>query len=335
MILHRKKIIFIHVAKTAGTSVEQHLRRHSDWPDLYPYDESWKVPFGYREHDTVVDIRNAIGDDLFDSYFKFTIVRNPFDRLVSLWRYGLLRDRPSHTGIRPGMCFKDWLRESWNRFPSTLDYITDENGKIQVDKVYKFENLQNAWLNICEKADIGKETLSHFRKTTALSLRARSINGNITEPAQDNYRNYYSVDSEQFLMSKLKDEFDIFGYKKIDRSKITLSNKSKFWDKFGVAHMRSFKTDEKYKLTQLEGIGCTENVSIHRAPTIMDTNHKLTSDMKQFQASRFIESIAKIDAADRQTDNHTLDHNKKIDGLSNECTDVSSAKLAMDIKLKI
>jgi hypothetical protein len=330
MILHRKKIIFIHIPKTAGTTIEQHLRAHSDWPSLYPHDAPWKVPFGYREHDTANDIKKAIGNDLFESYFKFTIVRNPFDRMVSVWKYGLLRDRPTHTGIRPGICFSDWLRESWNRFPSTLDYITDENGKIQVDKVYKFENLQNAWDDICENMQIEKEPLSRFRKTSAKSLRSRAVNGNISQAPVDNYRNYYTIDSEKFLMAKLKDEFDIFGYGSINRSKVTPPNKSKFWDRFGVAHMRSFKVEEKYKLTQIKGAGVwndeNETLPIVRAPTELSHKRDITRKMNQFQTDRFIEG-----AGDMNIDNYTLDHSKKIDGLSNKWVDEHASEAVISM----
>ena len=76
MILKDKKIIFIHIPRTGGTSIEKYFdfKFSADWS---PETAQHLTMEEYNEH-----------YDL-DKYFKFTTVRNPWDRLMSwyLWSY--------------------------------------------------------------------------------------------------------------------------------------------------------------------------------------------------------------------------------------------------------
>jgi hypothetical protein len=71
MISHDYKCIFVHIMRCAGTSVEQWICQ-SDW---------WFIEH-QTKHLLTSQARSLYRDD-WDSYFKFAIVRNPFDRMVS------------------------------------------------------------------------------------------------------------------------------------------------------------------------------------------------------------------------------------------------------------
>ncbi len=89
-ISHQYKAIFVHIPKTAGSSIEAVLGMHGGKPDvgLVPYPNQFldydRLYGEQLTHLSAAQIKAELRNDtLFDSYFKFTIVRNPWERLVS------------------------------------------------------------------------------------------------------------------------------------------------------------------------------------------------------------------------------------------------------------
>jgi len=102
LISHRFKFIYIKNRKVAGASVESFFGKYCITPkDEQHYTHSEVVdevssPFGvigkrgaagkyktYWGHMPAIDIQKEIGKDLFRSYTKFCVVRNPWDKIVS------------------------------------------------------------------------------------------------------------------------------------------------------------------------------------------------------------------------------------------------------------
>lgn len=87
------RFIFIHVPKTGGTSVTEYLRGYGGEDDLYvdrPTAAGSETPLGaarLRKHSSAVQVRKELGSQEFDSFFKFCVVRNPFVRTMSLFRF--------------------------------------------------------------------------------------------------------------------------------------------------------------------------------------------------------------------------------------------------------
>jgi chondroitin 4-sulfotransferase 11 len=99
MVSHRYRCVFAHVPKCAGTSV----RRLFDLQPVTPpyWHCSWE------------EAEAALGRETLISYFKFTIVRNPWDRIVSAWRMFL--DKP-------------WCRQDRHyTLPEFIATVTDES----------------------------------------------------------------------------------------------------------------------------------------------------------------------------------------------------------------
>jgi hypothetical protein len=95
MISHKHHCIFVHIPKTGGSSIEDVI-----WPGERTEADLWmgfisrysnKYQTGGLQHLLARQIREEVGAEVFDSYFKFTFVRNPWDKAVS--QFASMRDR--------------------------------------------------------------------------------------------------------------------------------------------------------------------------------------------------------------------------------------------------
>jgi hypothetical protein len=149
-------MIFLKTRKTAGSSVEIWLAPHldpesdlaaltADLRDYRPDLESRLKPRGLMPHATAAQVRSLVGDSVWRSYFKFAIERNPWDRLISLWRW---RQRHRNASISLQAFLDaiadgspDRLRaanaEGWSNWPI---YTIDD--RIVVDRVIRYDRLE-------------------------------------------------------------------------------------------------------------------------------------------------------------------------------------------------
>ena len=180
LISETQKMIFIHVQKTAGISMETLLKEAI--PDL----RTWHGRHGHAAMGIA-----EMGKTKWDSYFSFAFVRNPWDRLVS-W-YAMIskaRDKLSHDALQQAKPFKS---ELWNYaikhshdFESFLfnctaemydlgcyksfaynqiDYISDAEGGLAVDFVGRFESLEEDFAKIAGRAKIAEVKLPKLNQS--------------------------------------------------------------------------------------------------------------------------------------------------------------------------
>ncbi|MFQ5570583.1 MAG: sulfotransferase family 2 domain-containing protein [Rhodothermales bacterium] len=174
--------VFIHINKTAGSSIERAL--------------------GLRfEHKTALEKRAELGPARWDKRFSFTFVRNPWDRVVSLYHYRIMTNTTG-LGDKP-IDFKTWVRLTFRdhdpdyyNSPKMLmpqwDWIVDREGNILVDFVGRFENLEYDFRAVCHRVH-RQATLPHLKKTTRSPYRAYYDDASI-EIVQD----WFKVDVEEF-----------------------------------------------------------------------------------------------------------------------------------------
>jgi hypothetical protein len=142
--------------------------------------------------------RIDIGRKQFETYFKFGFVRNPWDRVVSLYERkeaGQLRDKMTFEQ------FVDWIQYSSatciHSLPQRyqLDWFVDPNGNVVADFIGKFERLNEDWTFIAKKLGID-ETLPHRR----------------ANPREQHYTEYYDARTREVITNKFKIDIEHFGY---------------------------------------------------------------------------------------------------------------------------
>lgn len=81
IISHSRKFIFIKASKVAGTSVQKALAKICDGHDIVVDDVDVKLKL--YQHETPISVKRFVGEDVWRSYRKIVIIRNPWDALVS------------------------------------------------------------------------------------------------------------------------------------------------------------------------------------------------------------------------------------------------------------
>lgn len=181
---YRDDFVFIHINKTGGSSVEKALR----------------IPF---EHKTALEKIQEIGQDAWDGKLTFTIVRNPWDKVVSHYHHRVKKNR---TNLRDKpIDFVEWVKRAYGNqdafyynnekmFMPQIDWIADTSGRILVDEIIYFENLDAEFRNILQK--IGR--------TASLPHKKQSNRGN--------YRDYYDQKAREIVRHWFERDIDRFGY---------------------------------------------------------------------------------------------------------------------------
>ena len=188
MIDHKHNFIFVHIPKTAGTSIEQTLNPRSPLHG----DE--------HKHAEAVFYKKKFPSK-FDSYFKFTFVRNPWDRAVSYYMWKRKMNR-----IKDGTSFEQYcelLKKGKATSDSNfglhsrpaVDWFLDANGNSLLDFIGKFENLQNDFDLVCDLMGSKRQNLKHELKI-------------IRKP----YQQYYTEKTKKIIAKIYKKDIQYFGW---------------------------------------------------------------------------------------------------------------------------
>jgi hypothetical protein len=182
------KIIFIHIPKSGGTSVRRLLENIPGTRRIS----------GLYTHCSALDIRDYIGEAVFESYFRFSLVRHPYDRLTSFYNFALSRAlerieaRKHGRSVKNGISEKtdiDTVREMTSVSPANwitevefnshifgqdvkrkpqVDWISDADGRSLVTTVYKIEE-PNAFVNdFATRFAITNVELPHLNQSNRL-----------------------------------------------------------------------------------------------------------------------------------------------------------------------
>jgi hypothetical protein len=152
LISHRYKFVCINIPKT-GTATREAVFKN--YIDLWFKDKKFKVPYFIPRHSPAYVAKRefSINGWNWDDYFKFAFVRNPWYRYISLYE---MQIRNPFYGIQKD--FNSWVTEGKLGAAPNQDYYYLEKNRVILDKVYKYENLEDSIKEICSIVGI-KESL--------------------------------------------------------------------------------------------------------------------------------------------------------------------------------
>ena len=145
------KILFIHIPKTAGTSIFNIIDRKNL--------DSWKRKCK-RSHESYLSLKS--NNNITNDVFLFSVVRNPYTRTYSCFHQF---NKTNKTNIS----FIQYLKNIINNeisiktpllhLPQSY-YVIDDIDRIAVNKIYKFENLKE--LEIDFSWNLGFDNMGNY-----------------------------------------------------------------------------------------------------------------------------------------------------------------------------
>lgn len=215
-----KKLIYIRLPKTASTSISDLLIKENNFKYLNSKNINHNniiiEPLRLIKYNLINT--NIFSNGLYNEYNKiikikdhhtFTIVRSPYTRLVSAWKYLTNHEKIKSNNMKKNIDinFEDFvyyvykeqknleLRDRWHIEP--YSNLLNKSGKIFVDTIIKFEKINKEFKDFCEKFNI---------KGQLKTLNSSKIK---------NYNSYYNETLIEMVNEIYKSDFNLFKYKMI------------------------------------------------------------------------------------------------------------------------
>ena len=227
IISHSRKFIFIKSEKTAGTSVEAVLSEHCRGNDIvvpindFRHNRNEKGEFIHRsmnadeeyrkigQHVDANTIRRKVSAEVWNDYYKFSIIRNPWDRTISdfFWK------RRQDPAIKPRKRFYHYLgapfneltqiRKLFTEFIKSEDFVNNDrfyiiDDQLCVDSVIRYENLSEDLAVVCRRIGLPSIDLPHLKT----GFRQK----------RHHYSEYFDQESMAIVAKKHKNDIRLFGY---------------------------------------------------------------------------------------------------------------------------
>lgn len=148
------------------------------------------------------------------AYFKFSFVRNPYSRAVSIWKYAQFAEEVTFAEFaRTQLGGSYWEQEYWFVRPQT-DF-THVDGEPAVDFIGRFEKLKADWSKVCERLGfddrpLPRANVSKPAERSTLGKLRRSLKPKIERFAD--WREHYDEESKRIVAERYADDLRTFGY---------------------------------------------------------------------------------------------------------------------------
>ncbi len=206
MVSHENRCLFINIPKCATVSIRIAFELKLVTPPIW--------------HSYWEQTREIAGEEVLENYFKFSIVRNPWERVISAWKmfeqHEKRKQDRSYTLAEFLQVVTDHKigyeahyrnpreREQWEHSKDNIRHHTlpalhpyyglaDRSGHIKADFVGRFENLQADLVYISGELGLKQLRIPKVNKTRHLSYQVYYDSDSV-----DLVRDYYRQDIEAF-----------------------------------------------------------------------------------------------------------------------------------------
>ena len=205
IISHKYKFIFFAVPKTATHAIRFALRPHlgqDDEEHVFSFKPSKLNIDAFQDrkngHFTVDEIKPYLSEEIWNTYYKFSFVRNPFDRFISLcfFHFKALKHTSEHVDQLVLKFASSSSESKPELFKPQTRFLYDGGRQTPLDYIGRFENIQNDFNKVCHTLNIP-------------STKLEMINSSIHEP----YLTYYKNEDLLDLVEEMyKEDILHFGY---------------------------------------------------------------------------------------------------------------------------
>lgn len=208
IISHKHKFIFFKTRKTAGSSIQVSLAKNCGKEDIITGqyrlgidDNSHSTGlnmdkfFTIHPHPELKPTKQFLGSEIWNSYFKFAFVRNPYDIVVSRYHWNLKgKDKNKNTSIKD---FQNWVENNNMLHEDKLHKYTHDNNVLDLDFIGYYETLEDDIKYICKKIGIPLLDLPQLK-------------GGFRD--KTHYSNFYNEKTKQLVSNFYSDDIKYFNY---------------------------------------------------------------------------------------------------------------------------
>lgn len=243
---HDLKSIFIHLPKNGGLYIQQILEKYYNFKTYYfthenhnsfvnnisEFDEEYvnekkingftcfnkKGLLRYCMSSTVHNTYMNMDEEKWRTYYKFTFIRNPYDKIVSAWKYLNKLKRLDTVNINKlsnvDNEFKDFLQNKdvinnyayFHSFISQYNQLLNLNDELDIQYYGKFENLNEDLIEVLTKLGVSIKHSSYIESNKIINSSKNNIN----------YTEYYDDECIKMVNGYFNEDFEQFDFKKCD-----------------------------------------------------------------------------------------------------------------------
>lgn len=220
IISHKHKFIFFKTRKTAGSSIQVALAEHCGPDDIITGqyqlgidDHSHSAGFNMDKfftnhpHPELIPVKNFLPKEVWDTYYKFAFVRNPFDVAVSRYHW----DQKGKKGLTETSVegFRKWVADGNLYDRDQAHFYTAYDGYVDLDFIGYYENLEEDVQHICKVIGIS-------------SLNLPSLKSGYRD--NSSYATFYDDVTKERVQQFFDLDFNLYGYNFDNRNVIKRGN---------------------------------------------------------------------------------------------------------------